>query len=125
MKRVLRDGDTYQAFVVRDAIIESCVRAAAEALQPFGACNFQLRVRDSVPYIFEINARCSGTTYCRTLAGFNEPLMIADYLVHGRQPAFEIREITVLRYWKELVVRNDRIEMLRQAGSIDGVQQCL
>jgi carbamoyl-phosphate synthase large subunit len=84
-----------------------------------------LRVRDSVPYIFEINARCSGTTYCRTLAGFNEPLMIADYLVHGRQPAFEICEITVLRYWKELVVRNDRIEMLRQAGSIDGVQQCL
>jgi len=125
MKRVLRDGDTYQAFVVRDPIIEACVRAAADVLGPFGACNFQLRVREGVPFIFEINARCSGTTYCRTLAGFNEPRMIADYLVHGREPAFEIEEITVLRYWKELVVRNDRIEALRNAGSIDGVPQCL
>lgn len=125
MKRVLRDGDTYQAFVVRDPIIERCVEAAAETLKPFGACNFQLRLRDGVPFIFEINARCSGTTYCRTLAGFNEPRMIADYLVHGTQPTYNIEEITVLRYWKELVVRNDRIEALRHAGSIDGVPQCL
>ena len=70
MRRVLRDGDTYKAFVEPNAAIEQCVRTAADALAPFGACNFQLRVRDGVPYIFEINARCSGTTSLPHIGGF-------------------------------------------------------
>lgn len=107
MRRTLRAGDTYKAFVVRDPALESYVAAAADALQPFGACNFQLRLEGGEPLIFEINARCSGTTYARALAGFNEPVMIADYLLRGIEPTFEIREITVLRYWKELVVESD------------------
>lgn len=120
MRRVLRDGDTYKAFVVRDARIEETVRAAAEALRPHGACNFQLRLRDGRAVIFEINARCSGTTYCRTLAGFNEPLAIADFLLHGRVPELNVRPLSVLRYWKEFVVDDARIEHLRAQGTIDG-----
>jgi carbamoyl-phosphate synthase large subunit len=120
MKRILRDGDTYKAFVVSDPAIEDYVRRAAEALKPFGACNFQLRVCDGVPYIFEINARCSGTTYCRTLAGFNEPLMVADFLIHGKLPDYKIQEITIMRYWNELLVSNDRIEKLSKEGSLKG-----
>lgn len=120
MRRVLRDGDTYQAFVVSDPRLHAHVRAVAEALGPFGPCNFQLRLRDGVPYIFEINARCSGTTYARALAGFNEPLMAADYLTHGRPPAYQIRELTVLRYWKELVVENARVAALRAGAPLRG-----
>jgi len=120
MRRVLRDGDTYQAFVVRDRKIEEHVRAVADALEPFGPCNFQLRMKRDEPHIFEINARCSGTTYCRTLAGFNEPLMVADFLTKGIEPSFTVREITVLRYWKELVVENDRVQRLMIQGELDG-----
>ncbi len=120
MRRVLRDGDTYKAFVEDNPLVERCVRDAADALRPFGACNFQLRVRDGVPYVFEINARSSGTTYCRSLAGFNEPKMIADRLLHGIPPAYSIRRISVLRYWNELVVDNSRIERLAHDGAVDG-----
>ena len=120
MRRVLRDGDTYKAFVQNDPRIEAHVTAVAEALKPFGACNFQLRVRDGVPYIFEINARCSGTTHSRTLAGFNEPLMAADYLTQNKRPAYAIHEITILRYWNELVVENERIAALREEGVVAG-----
>jgi carbamoyl-phosphate synthase large subunit len=120
MRRTLRAGDTYKAFVVRDPAIEEHVRHVVDRLRPFGGCNVQLRMKGGQPCIFEINARCSGTTYARTLAGFNEPRMIADFVVHGIAPAYEVRELTVLRYWKELPVANDRIAALRRHGRLDG-----
>ncbi len=120
MRRTLRNGDTYKAFVVKDPGLEAYIKDVATRLKPFGACNFQFRLRDDVPHIFEINARCSGTTASRTLAGFNEPKMILDYLVHRREPTYSISEISILRYWKELVVANDRIDMLQSEGTVDG-----
>ena len=120
MRRILRDGDTYKAFVDHPSPLEPLVRAIVEALKPFGPCNVQLRVKNGVPYVFEINARCSGTTASRALAGFNEPKIIADYLLNETVPEFNIREISILRYWNELVVSNSRIEQLRRTRSLEG-----
>lgn len=120
LRRVLRDGDTYKAFVERDPALEAFVTRVADALQPFGPCNFQLRVRAGVPCLFEFNARCSGTTYCRTLAGFNEPKMIADQVLKGFAPTFTIRPVTLLRYWKELVVENEAVQACERDGVVDG-----
>lgn len=114
MRRVLRDGDTYKCFVEKNQVIEQHVRKLLEVIQPYGACNVQLRLKDDVPNIFEINARCSGTTAARTLCGFNEPLMVADYVLKGIDPNFKIKESTVLRYWKELLVDNNDIALMDQ-----------
>jgi len=119
MRRTLRDGDTHKAFVVRDPVIEAHIRKVAEFLQPFGPCNFQLRVRDGVPYIFEINTRCSGGTCIRALAGFNEPLMILNYLEHGMIPTFDIRPVSVFRYWTEIVVDSPRVSELARTGVVE------
>ena len=119
MKRELRAGDTFKAFVVKDEKLVNFVKAVMDALQPFGACNVQLRLRDKVPYIFEINARCSGTTASRALAGFNEPKIICDYISRGiTNPHFEISELAILRYWKELAVSYDKIERMKSEGFI-------
>ncbi len=120
MRRILRDGDTYKAFVERNPVVESAVREIIEALGPFGACNIQLRVRDGRPLVFEINARCSGTTAARALAGFNEPRMIADYVLQNIKATYEIREISILRYWQEMVVSNERVDQLRETGFLLG-----
>lgn len=117
MQRVLRDGDTYKCFSMHNEIIESHVRKLVQSIGPFGACNVQLRLRDNIPYVFEINARCSGTTAARAICGFNEPRMIADYIFHGTEPRFEIRYMAIMRYWKELVVPNDRIDQIGRDGS--------
>jgi carbamoyl-phosphate synthase large subunit len=119
MRRTLRAGDTYKAFVVRDVHLEAYVRDVAEALRPFGACNIQFRLRGGKPCVFEINARCSGTTYARALAGFNEPRLMADNILLARQPDYDIREITVLRYWKELVIEETRLAALAESGRDD------
>jgi carbamoyl-phosphate synthase large subunit len=113
MRRTLRDGDTHKCFTEKNEIIENEVRLVVETIKPFGACNVQLRMKNNKPYIFEINARCSGTTAARTLSGFNEPKMIADYLLKNIEPSFDIKEQTILRYWKELVVDNDVVNEMK------------
>jgi carbamoyl-phosphate synthase large subunit len=118
MRRLLRDGDSYKVFVHEDPSLHSFVRRVLEVLKPFGPCNVQLRLRAGIPYVLEFNARCSGTTYCRALAGFNEPLMTAELLLTGRTPNYEIRPITILRYWSELVVENDKIVELADRGEV-------
>lgn len=120
MRRILRDGDTYKAFVHKDAALSTFLISVMETLRPFGACNTQLRMRDNIPYIFEFNARCSGTTYCRSLAGFNEPLMVANFLLRHEEPRPEARDLTILRYWKEMAVDNSRIAAMSQTGEISG-----
>jgi carbamoyl-phosphate synthase large subunit len=117
MRRTLRDGDTHKAYVVRDEAIEAYVKKVAEALKPFGPCNFQLRVRDGIPMIFEINPRCSGSSYMRALAGFNEPLMTLNWLEHGIPPSFQIRLVSVFRYWKEIIVDSRKVAEVKRAGS--------
>jgi len=114
MRRTLRDGDTNKCFTIKNDIIENEVRRLVNFIKPFGACNVQLRLKENKPYIFEINARCSGTTAARTLSGFNEPKMIADYLLKGIEPEYTIKEQTILRYWKEFVVANDEILELKE-----------
>ncbi|MEI8140543.1 MAG: ATP-grasp domain-containing protein [bacterium] len=122
MKRILRDGDTYKCFVERNALINETVERIIKALKPTGGCNVQLRMKNGIPYVFEINARCSGTTAARALAGFNEPLMIADYLIRGKKPSFSIKEISILRYWKELVVDGDAIRALETNGRLSNLK---
>lgn len=117
MRRQLRDGDTYKCFTEENIEIENTVRTIMANIKPFGACNVQLRLRDGVPYVFEINARCSGTTASRTLCGFNEPKMIADFLLKGIEPAYHIKPLTVLRYWKELVVDNEQVAAMAECRS--------
>ena len=82
MKRILRDGDTYKCFTEKNISIEKEVSKLMKILKPFGPCNVQLRMKKNLPYVIELNARCSGTTAARALAGFNEPKMTIDYLFH-------------------------------------------
>ena len=106
MRRDLRDGNTYRAYVDRYPALDAQVRRMAEALGAHGPVNFQFRVDASGrAKVFEINGRFSGTTPFRMRAGFNEVEMTIRRLVMGervRQPA--IRPMTILRHFEETVV---------------------
>lgn len=111
MRRELRDGNTYRAWVEPFPELNAKVREWTLALQPWGPCNFQFRVdANGEPRCFEINARFSGTTPFRMLAGFNEVEMCIDFLMHGRpirQP--EIKSMTILRYWNEMAIHDHAV----------------
>ncbi|WP_026622525.1 carbamoyl-phosphate synthase large subunit (plasmid) [Ensifer sp. WSM1721] len=106
MRRDLRDGNTYRAFAEPFPALNKAMAEAAAALGAYGPANFQFRLDDGVPRIFEINARFSGTTAVRIHAGFNEVEMCIRHILFGEaveQP--EIMPVTILRHWSETVVR--------------------
>lgn len=112
MRRDLRDGNTYRAYVDDYDALNRSVQAFAAALCPHGPANFQFRLdRNGMPRVFEINARFSGTTPMRAIAGFNEVEMSLRRLLHGTpivQPA--IRPGVILRYLEEAFVDAARID---------------
>ncbi len=115
MRRDLRDGNTYRAYVERYPELNRTVREWAEQLQPHGPANFQFRLdRDGRPKLFEINARFSGTTPLRALAGFNEVEMALRHVLLGEpiaQP--DVVPMTILRYWQELTVPRESAQRSR------------
>ena len=106
MRRDLRDGNTYRGYVEAYPELNEMVRETAERLQAYGPANFQFRLDNGEPRIFEINARFSGTTLLRAHAGFNEVEMSIRHILWGEpiiQP--QAQPLVLLRHWSETVVR--------------------
>jgi len=111
MRRDLRDGNTFRAYVDRYPELDAQVRSMAEALGAYGPANFQFRCdARGQAKVFEINARFSGTTPFRMHAGFNEVEMVLRRVIAGEpvtQPL--IRPMTILRHFEETVVPGDGV----------------
>jgi len=114
MRRDLRDGNTYRAFVDTYPALNEQVRALAQVLNPYGPSNFQFRLTpEGKVKVFEINARFSGTTPLRARAGFNEVEMAIRHVLEGQllvQPA--IKPLVILRHWSETVVEPAAVEQI-------------
>lgn len=122
MRRDLRDGNTYRAYVVPDSPFDSFLAQVARRLHGFGPVNFQFRVEGGVPKIFEINARFSGTTPLRAYAGFNEVDHFLRHLLRGDPiPKPSLRNFVILRYWDELVIDPERLDAMSAAAPLDDV----
>ena len=107
LKRSLKEGNTFISEYRGDfpQIITNYLKEVTECLKPFGACNFQLRLDENgLPKIFEINSRHSGTTYIRSLFGFNEIEYILKMILFDEEIEFSLREGTVVRYFEEFFI---------------------
>lgn len=107
LRRDLKDGNTSTTYLTNDypEIIKSYIEEVADKLEQFGVCNFQLRIdKDGIPKIFEINARHSGTTYIRTLYGFNEVEYLLEVLINKKEIDFNLKKGTVKRYFEEFLI---------------------
>ncbi|HWA70577.1 MAG TPA: ATP-grasp domain-containing protein [Rhizomicrobium sp.] len=115
MRRELRDGNTYRAFVEPYPGLNAMVRRLGVAFNPYGPANFQFRLdAQGRVKVFEINARFSGTTPLRALAGFNEVEMCLRHVLYGEpiaQPPVE--EMAICRHWSDTVVRPEQVRQLR------------
>lgn len=110
LRRYLKDGNTETAFFSKDTprVIYDYVSQIAHILKPFGACNFQLRLDISgIPKLFEINARHSGTTYIRTLFGFNEVEYVLRHIFNLGGRKFNLRYGTAKRYHEEIFIEDE------------------
>jgi carbamoyl-phosphate synthase large subunit len=107
LRRDLKEGNTSVAYYEENVPknITSYLEGIANTLKPYGACNLQLRVdKDGIPKMFEINARHSGTTYMRTIFGFNEIEIIIAKLMKIDTPSIKLKEGKVIRYFDEMFI---------------------
>lgn len=114
MRRDLRDGNTYRAYIEPQSSFNPFLSEVAKKLNGFGPLNFQFRTEGNIPKIFEINARFSGTTPLRAFAGYNEVDVILRHIVIGDEtPEVQLKPWIILRYWNEILIDNDQLAKLQ------------
>lgn len=120
LKRDLRDGNTIRAYSAPDyQRFAPFLGRVAETLGVDGPCNFQFRIRDRQPVIFEINARFSGTTPVRAIFGCNEVAALIDYYADGVVPqAAALKSGAVFKTWSDIYVDSRQVEALRVTGAL-------
>ncbi|MDI1254468.1 MAG: ATP-grasp domain-containing protein [Flavobacterium sp.] len=120
LKRDLRDGNTYRAY--RDdkvADYDAFIIPIAEKLNPDGPVNFQFRIANGKPVIFEINGRFSGTTPLRHFFGYNEVEAILKYYLFGEDIKTPIlTNGMVFRAWSDIFVSENEFNTLKNEGSL-------
>ena len=120
LKRDLRDGNTYRAYYDQKySKYDQKIKEIAEKLGAEGPCNFQFRIRNGQPVVFEINARFSGTTPLRSFFGFNEVEAILNYYSDGikvSQPT--LREGEILRVWADLFISKEEASKFKNSNEV-------
>ena len=96
--------------IVKDENISDTCKSIAKYLKIRGPCCIQMKEsKEGILKIVEVNPRMGGGTFFTTLAGANFPAMILD-MVNGKNIKIpKISEITIVRYFEEIVVENGRV----------------
>ena len=100
-------GISVKGKIVQNSMIESLCKNTAETLGIRGPSCIQLKESNNGELkIIEINPRFGGGTIFTTLAGANFPAMLLELVSNNNNLVIpEVTEITVLRYFEEIVLR--------------------
>jgi carbamoyl-phosphate synthase large subunit len=102
-----KGGISTKGKIVRDDRIEENCMSIAKTLGIRGPCCIQMKeAEDGEPQLVEVNARLGGGTIFTTLAGANIPALIVDLVNDNKISIPKISEITVIRYFEEIVVHD-------------------
>ncbi len=105
MRRTLKGGQTYKAFIAEFADIRRTAEEAAMKLGARGPVNIQGRIARNELNIFEINPRFSASCPLRAVAGVNEPDIVFRNTVLGEEVRVtSFRKLVCMRYWNEVYV---------------------
>ncbi len=124
LRRDLRDGNTYRAYYDNGMDrYNAYIADVAESLGIDGPSNFQFRIRDGKPVIFEVNSRFSGTTPLRSFFGFNEVDAVAEYYLNNNivyRPL--LRNGVVMRAWADIFVNSKQMDQFSEDGVLANPQ---
>ena len=100
-----RAGISTKGQIIRDSELEEQCMRIAKSVGIVGPCCIQMKEsKEGVPKLVKINPRMGGGTIFTILAGANFPKMIVD-MVEGKPIVVpRISEITVIRYYEEIIV---------------------
>jgi carbamoyl-phosphate synthase large subunit len=105
-----RAGISTVGRIVKNENISETCKSIAKYLKIRGPCCIQMKEsKEGILKIVEVNPRMGGGTIFTALAGANFPAMILD-MVNGKKLKIpKISEITIVRYFEEIVVENGKV----------------
>lgn len=121
LRRDLRDGNTYRTYRNENTSkYDHLISKIAEILKPDGPVNFQFRILNGQPVIFEINGRFSGTTPLRYFYGINEVEIILNYYLYNKIPEnTKLKSGIVMRAWSDIFIENDEMEKFNKDKELE------
>ncbi|VFJ12344.1 ATP-grasp domain-containing protein [Candidatus Nitrosocosmicus franklandus] len=120
MRKVLKHGQTYKAFIDVFPKVTKVCNKIATFLKAFGPINIQSRIDndDNQVKIIEINPRFSATCPMRTVAGINEPdIIVRNVLFNEKIKIDKYRHLVCMRYWNETYLDKKEMEIVKSKKS--------
>ena len=122
MKRTIKSGQTYKAFVDDFKEVRKSAEKVVLKLGSTNAVNVQAKLINDEVKIFEINPRFSATLPIRAVAGVNEPDIIFRNNVLGEEVEIDsYQKLVCMRYWNEVYVPYSTYEMTQKVGKVEKV----
>jgi carbamoyl-phosphate synthase large subunit len=119
MRRTLKGGQTYKAFIDDFPKVRKAAEQVALRLGGAGPINVQARMAKGQPRAFEINPRFSASCPIRAGAGVNEPDILYRNLVLGESiKTASYERLVCLRYWNEVYVPYAEYERAKKTGKV-------
>jgi carbamoyl-phosphate synthase large subunit len=101
-------GISTKGKIVRDHKLEDLCMDIANRIGIRGPCCIQMKESsDGSLKLLEVNPRMGGGTIFATLAGVNFPSLLLDLVENKKIVVPEIDEVTIVRYFEEIVIRNE------------------
>lgn len=117
MNREMRfGGHTTKAVIQEYPEINAQIEEIVTRLNPNGPCNFQSRVINGIPYIFEINSRFSGTTATCAMVGFNHVQTCVEHALNLPLSELGVQDGVMLRYFNEVFVPKEEMDGIKNEG---------
>ncbi|GKS62027.1 carbamoyl phosphate synthase [Candidatus Nitrosocosmicus sp.] len=120
MRKVLKHGQTYKAFIDYFPQVKKICNRIASSLDTEGPINIQSRLDtdDKKVKIIEINSRFSASCPMRTVAGINEPDIITRNVLFNEKIKIEkYRPLICMRYWNETYVDKEKLDKVKSKKS--------
>jgi carbamoyl-phosphate synthase large subunit len=109
IKKFLKNGQTYKAFIDDFSEVRVLSERIALALGVMGAVNIQSKISDGINKVFEINPRLSATCAMRAAAGINEPDLLFRNIVLGEAIRLDdYKKLVCMRYWEEISIEKEK-----------------
>ena len=99
-----KEGISTKGRIIRNPSLEKTCMEISQELGIRGPCCIQMKEsKNGNLKLVEVNPRMGGGTIFASLAGANFPMMILDLIEQKKIAIPEINEITVLRYYEEII----------------------
>jgi carbamoyl-phosphate synthase large subunit len=121
MRRTLKGGQTYKAFVDDFKDVRRSAEEIAVKLGCRGPLNVQARMVGDQLKVFELNPRISASCPIRAFAGVNEPDILYRNAVLGEEMRVSsYKKIACFRYWNEVYVPLETVEGMAKESEGSG-----